>query len=170
MGDMHGVHLMAMDNIPLPDSWFSEVARLAPPFANDTTARAFSSAIESANFTTDLRAVRLLFRCLSDSDHSGVQTTLVRILGSVKIEDYYSVLLDEMPELMRTAPKSAAGALDYSGYRIEDSKIAEIASLMKRKLDAGTLAKIIDTMEETGMDEDDSVLESFYKSLKSPQA
>jgi hypothetical protein len=160
---------MAMDNAALPESWFAEVSRLAPPFADDKSARAFSSAVESAVRTTDLRAVRLLFRCLSDADHSGVQTTLFRILGSVKAEDYYAVLLDEMPALVRAAPKSAAQALDYTGYRIENAKISEIATLMNRKLDGSTLATILQTMEETGMDEDDAVLEAFYEALKSPK-
>lgn len=160
---------MAMDNTSLPESWFAEVSRLAPPFTDDKSARAFSSAVESAVRTTDLRAVRLMFRCLSDADHSGVQTTLFRILGSIRAEDYYAVLLDEMPALVLAAPKSAAQALDYTGYRIDDAKVSEIALIMKRKLDSGTLAAIMRTMEETGMDEDDAVLEAFYDALKSPK-
>ena len=123
MGEMYGIYL----NMKTIDaSWHSKIAELKCPQKNRASSIEFTNLIDLAIKTNDQEVIRSLFFSLSDDDCGGVEQSVYGVLGTVPINTYYSVLCQEISNLISILPKRTVQLLDFTGYDLEERQVKEI--------------------------------------------
>jgi hypothetical protein len=168
MGKMHEIHMNQSSDTPekLDEKWFTDVHIHRPGQSRNEDLRYFCTVISRATRTKDRRAIKLLFDTLTDADCGGALESVYGVLGSVDINDYYSVLVENLASMIERAPNSAAQCLDFPGRELTWDEQNQVSQLVINRCSRGAVEILISTMLRNGMSDSDNHKTIFNNLLK----
>ena len=148
-------------------SWHSKIAELKCPQKNRANSIEFTSLIDLAINSNNQEVIKSLFFSLSDEDCGGVEQSVYGVLGTVPLNTYYSVLCQEILNLINIIPKRTVQLLDFTGYDLEERQVKEICDeilLLYPKSANNTIEKICNVIHSENYS-NDFLYNQFYNHL-----
>jgi hypothetical protein len=110
----------------LDQKWHLRVMQLKCPQRNGLDSIEFDELVEMACYTNDPEVVRTLLHSLSDDDCGSLEQSVYGVLGSVALELYYKVYVNELGNLINVMPHRCVQLLDYTGRKITEIEVSKI--------------------------------------------